>query len=330
MVFETRALLRTAAVLLLAATGLAAAQPGGTSQNVSWIRMTTAVSPPKRLAPAMAYDPVSRRVVLFGGFGSNGYFNDTWLFDGVSWQQAGGSTAPPARAASNMAYDSTGGSLVLFGGFDGSNYLGDTWIWNGKRLTWTKAAPTVQPTPVTGPGLFTDPKTGRVTMFGGYDGQFYRGQTWQWTGSDWLQLSPATAPSGRGAAILANDALHRTAVLFDGLADVNPYNTWIWNGTDWSQQLVSQPPSRYNSGGAYEPHLGGVVIFGGGESGVDLNDTWEWTGNSWTQLAPGTQPQPRESFGIAYDQAVGRIVMFGGINGTDLLGDTWELGAGSN
>jgi hypothetical protein len=97
----------------------------------SWVQLTPTNSPPARSYLAMAYDPVSGKVIMFGGDNGTTYLNDTWVFDGVTWTEVTVNTPPPARAAAQMAYDSVTQKIVLFGGFDGRNYLGDTWLWDG-------------------------------------------------------------------------------------------------------------------------------------------------------------------------------------------------------
>ena len=167
-----------------------------------WIELSPSGPPPARSYLAMTYDPVSGKIIAFGGFDGTGYLNDTWSFDGTSWAQIVTQPAPPPRAAAQMTYDSVIQKVVLFGGFDGSNYLGDTWLWDGSTLQWTQATPKHQPSAVTGPMLFPDPN-GKADLFGGFDGQFYQLTMWQWNGSDWTGLSPPTVPFARASAAVA-------------------------------------------------------------------------------------------------------------------------------
>ncbi len=139
-----------------------------------WVELSPNDPPPARSYLAMTYDPVSGKIIAFGGSDSTGYLNDTWSFDGTK-------------------------KVVLFGGYDGTNYLGDTWLWDGSTLQWTQATPKHHPPAVTGPMLFPDPN-GRADLFGGFDGQFYQLTMWQWNGSDWTQLSPSTVPFARASA----------------------------------------------------------------------------------------------------------------------------------
>lgn len=311
-------------VALMVAAGSRAA--AADAPTLTWTQLSPAESPSARTGPAMAYDPVSKKIVLFGGLAKTGYLNDTWTFDGTTWTQESTPIAPPVRVASSMAFDRVHGQLVLFGGYDGQHYLGDTWLWDGATSTWIATTPQKSPIPATAPMAFTDPLNGRVDVFGGFDGRFYDIDTWQWSGTTWKHLHPANSPSARSGAVVALDSVRNVVMMFDGLADVNPYNTWTWDGTNWTQQNPpTQPPSRYSSAGAFDPHLRAVVAFGGGQSGADLRDTWLWTGANWKTSKPAQSPPRREAFGMAYDAAISHVIIFGGEAGSKLLGDTWEL-----
>ena len=302
----------------------AAAQFG----SPDWFELSPKESPPARSYIAMTYDPVSGKIIAFGGFDGTNYLNDTWGFDGTTWVQIVTQSSPPARTAAEMTYDSVIQKVVLFGGYDGTNRLGDTWLWDGSTLQWTEATPDHRPTPVTGPMLFPDPN-GRADLFGGFDGQFYQLTMWQWDGSDWTQLSPPTVPFARSLAAVATNASTGQVVMFGGLADVNPNNTWTYDGTTWTLQSPAvQPLLVYGASAAFDPGLQGVVLFGGGSGGVDQNTTWLWdqVGATWTQLFTGQSPPAREGAGMVYDAALDRVILFGGQdNNGASLNDTWEL-----
>jgi hypothetical protein len=292
----------------------------------TWIQAQPAVSPPGRGSPAMEYDRVSRDVVAFGGYLARSYVNDTWLFDGSTWSQASPPTSPPARAGAGIAYDAAARTLVMFGGYDGHHDLGDTWVWDGATSTWTKRSPASSPPALTGPMMFTDPLNGHADLFGGFDGQFFHNQTWQWTGGDWQLLQPATSPTGRGAGMAALDGATRQAVIFSGIGSLNVYDTWTFDGTTWTLASPTvQPPPRFYVGQAFDPRNRSVILFGGGSPSGQLNDTWAWTGSDWTELQPSSSPSVRESPGMAFDRRTGRIVLFGGQSGNALVNDTWTL-----
>ena len=274
----------------------------------------------------MAYDAVGKHVLVFGGYDDVGYRNDTWTWDGNTWTQQAPATSPAPRAGPGIAFDRVTRQLVMFGGYTGSAYLGDTWTWDGSTSEWTHRTTATKPPRVSGPMLFTDPLSGHVDMFGGFDGMLFQNTTWQWTGSDWLNLHPANSATARGAAIAQLDPADHTVVMFSGIADLNAYDTWTWDGVTWTRQSpVHQPPSRFYSSSAYQPSLRAVVIFGGGSPNGDLQDTWEWTGSDWKQLRSGASPPKRESQGMAFYPANHRIVLFGGQVGRSVVADTWTL-----
>jgi hypothetical protein len=318
-------LLRGGLVILTMLILISAAASAADVPTVNWTKLSPATSPSARAYPAMAYDPVSKKVVLFGGY-SGVYLNDTWTFDGATWTKVNTPTAPPVRTNGPMAFDRVTRQLVLFGGYNGSKDLGDTWTWDGSTSTWAEQHPTTSPKAVTGPMLFSDPANGHADVYGGFDGNLYQLTTFQWTGTNWKQVRTSTSASARSIAVAATDAATKSTVLFDGLGDVNPYNTWTFDGSNWTElTLTAQPPSRYGSPGAYDPRLKAVIVFGGGEGGSDINDTWAWTGTAWKQLSPAQSPSAREGYGMAYDAAIGHIVIFGGEAGASIFSDTWEL-----
>jgi len=291
----------------------------------NWQQLTPKQSPPERYYPAMAYDAVSGKVLLFGGFGGTDYLNDTWTFDGTTWSRIDTPIAPSARVNMQMAYDRRSHRIVLFGGFDGE-FLNDTWTWDGTNSTWSQATPNHSPQPVNGAAVFADPK-GRVDIFGGFNGMIYLSQMFQWNGKDWQKLTPPTLPYGRSDAGLGVDTHSGKVVIFGGLNDtVNPTNTWVYDGSNWTLETPrTQPIWLYGSAGVFDPNLHSVILFGGGSGGVQQNATWAWIGSDWKQVFTAQSPSPREGAGIAWDAVLGHVILFGGGDNNNLFSDTWEL-----
>jgi hypothetical protein len=51
-----------------------------------WEELHPVISPSRRGGPALGYDPVRKRVILYGGFDSaQNYLSDTWEWDGGTW-----------------------------------------------------------------------------------------------------------------------------------------------------------------------------------------------------------------------------------------------------
>ncbi len=131
--------------------------------------------------------------------------------------------------------------------------LADTWTWNG--TDWTQQHPAKLPPARDFASMAYDAVTGQLLLFGGGgNGQRIAGlapplldDTWDWNGTTWIQLHPATVPAARTQPGMAYDAATHDIVLFSG-NEVNtdgPHNlddTWIWNGSNWIQQHPSASP----------------------------------------------------------------------------------------
>jgi hypothetical protein len=147
----------TETVLLFGGTGADNGDYGGVTYNdtwewngrtETWTEVLPSSSPSPRQAP-IAYDSLTKTVVLFGGDNGGGdccriYYSDTWNWDGSTWVQQAPAVSPSARTAAPMAYDSSLGEVVVFGGTSGPpNALNDTWGWNGK--TWEELSLATEP-----------------------------------------------------------------------------------------------------------------------------------------------------------------------------------------
>ena len=169
---------------------------------------------------------------------------DTWRYDGVTntWTDESGLGAdqPSARTRHAMAYDRARGVAVLFGGLDASSECrgddmgagracDDTWEW-GKwgipvcitedAFCWREVTPvgSASPTPRSSHAMTYDVARQRVVLYGGQlaDGGEL-GDTWEWTGSRWIEITPTRLnPPARFAHTFAYDIARRQAVLFGG------------------------------------------------------------------------------------------------------------------
>jgi N-acetylneuraminic acid mutarotase len=204
--------------------------------------------PPERTAHAMAYDPVTRRMIMFGGEyaqGSEGEslgLNDTWAYDPASntWTELRPSgTLPPARASYAMAYDSSEGLMIVFGGTHIPHDFNDTWAYDPTANSWTELKPSgTLPEGRNGLSMAYDSSSDRVVMFGGFSG------------------------GTSGARGLLGDTWEYDSVT----------NTWAE-----IRPVGEAPAARQYLSLVYCPSAGRVVMFGGATPKAALNDTWAYT-----------------------------------------------------
>jgi hypothetical protein len=137
-----------------------------------------------------------------------------------------------------------------------------------------------------------DPGRGRVLLFGGTDRLLTHSDTWEWDGTNWNQLLPATSPPARFGSALAYDSSRGRIVMTGDFAG-RP-ETWEWTGTDWLQRATTSSPwpPRWSSGLAYDSARARLVLFGGYRAGTEssLGGTFEYgptTPATWSAFGAG-------------------------------------------
>jgi len=317
---------------------LTVAPPTLSGPPATWTQVST-TGPSARSNPAMAYDPATKQLLLFGGSTGASFLGDTWSWDGSAWQQLSPAASPPARGYASLAYDPATKQLLLFGGSssgNNGNWLNDTWSWDGSA--WRQLSPAASPPARSYASLAYNPATGKLLLFGGYGpnnpttNSQLLGDTWSWDGSAWQQLSPTASPSARLEASMALDPATNQLILFggsEGSTSNDLGDTWTWTGSAWQQlNPAASPPARQSAAVADDAATGQLLLFGGccASNGISgLGDTWSWDGTSqtWQQRYPLVGP-PRDSAGLAFDQATGQMILFGGDNGGGgRYDDTW-------
>ena len=267
----------------------------------TWQRVSVgAVRPSARHGHRGVWDPVRQRMIVFGGYGSNGsylaYLDDLWAFVPAPtphWEQlVTGGSAPQGRMLSGLVYDPVSDRLILMAG-----HAGD-------------------PAP-----FFNDvyelPLSGPLAM-------------------QWNPLTPAgTPPSPRWLYGTQYDPPRHRVLVYGGVTATGRSNE-LWalslGGTPtWSQPTTVGPTPTVLSDHAmvYDPLEDRMVIFGGYDNANFRNDVTALnlsTGPMWVPLSPtGGPPVGRDIIQGVYDPAGGRMVVHGGWSGVKFLNDTWTL-----
>ncbi|HJR44589.1 MAG TPA: S8 family serine peptidase [Actinomycetota bacterium] len=163
-----------------------------------WRRIDLPKKPTGRAFATMAYDPVRRETVLFGGLkdGSGGFLNDTWVWDGAAWTKREPTTAPAARVFASMSHEPGSDLTMLVGGTDVDNAtLRDVWFWDGTE--WSEGPLDQAPLPRTLAGQAEHQPTGTAILFGGQRGFVGRHQsdTWIWSAEGAIPEPPQATRS---------------------------------------------------------------------------------------------------------------------------------------
>ena len=251
--------------------------------GTSWGRIAAAGSPPEVIAAAIAYDPDTHSVIMFGGIENGpGRVAETWAWENGAWRQLHPLHSPSARDGANAVYDEAHHRVVLFGGNAEGPGSNDTWTWDG--TDWHLEHPDASPAPKVQAALAYDPSRQEVVLFGGYTPNVEANDTWTWNGVTWAHTEPRTSPPIGDFHAMAFDRDTRKVVLLLSRGYVN-HETWTWDGSTWAQEHPkAKLPNRSNWQVVYDPAIQRLVLYetwGADGNAYGPTSAWVWTGSDW-------------------------------------------------
>jgi hypothetical protein len=280
----------------------------------TWARVATTVRPPARADAGLAYDPVRKSLILFGGTNAYGsqIFADTWEWTSSGgWSQLATAGSPDPLYGHGMVTDSVRGKILLFGGQ--SNFIwypvpdpgapwkdpmrNEVWEWDGAKLSWTNRTPTVSslvPMARQYPALALDEARGKLFLYGSAYYSWDTGGTtsafWEWdtTSAGWAVRDPGDWMDKTYNLYVVYDSIRRREIVLTDTANTmgGPNQTWELDarGPTWYVRSLSTSPSpRQNAAMAFDSARGVVVLFGGlnNWTGMWSNETWEYRVKGW-------------------------------------------------
>ena len=297
-----------------------------------WVNRTPDVLPASwpsgRRQPAVVYDRLSKRVVVYGGYSSAQPVQDTWAWDGAAGLWTRLPVEPPSTFDMfGATWDDADESVMIFGGETFPDAAPSNGLW-GFSLEWTMVAPsaTAAPWPAAqlNPLLAYDAARARLVLLGSGASP----STWEWdcAAHAWSERAAAGSPTNNMGAFAWDERRHVGVFFGDEPGGV----TWEWDGVagTWTRrQPASSPAPRTFSAAAYDSDAGRVMLFGGGPGTNSwTNDLWEWDGTSWTLFDSGdaVAPPDLQAHGLAYDSDRHCLVTFGGDTPFSEPRELWE------
>ena len=297
-----------------------------------WDPVRVSGTPPTpRAGHTAIYDPVRKRLIVFGG-NDGARSNEVWALtldpsSDPTWTQLLPLGTPPSAREGHVAiYDPVGDRMIVFGGTDGAA-LNDVWSLSlANPPTWTLLSPSgPPPSPRQGACAAYDSQRQRILLFGGATDSGYGTGIWALDlagGMAWSEIvASGTAPTPR---------VHASA-LYDPAADrfliVGGENlTGDFPVLDGAQLALSGTPTwqtGFFANGTrgslvYDSAHGRGLFYGGSYDAIGTtNQTWtvQLTSTpSLTRFVPTSGPNGLndESAVLAYAGDEARIVVFGG------------------
>ncbi len=218
----------------------------------------------------------------------------------AAWVDRAPAGLPSIRERVGVCYFPPLGKTVFFGGWDGTTYFADTYTYDASTNTFATLSTTHSPSARWASGQMAyDAHRDVIVLFGGLAGGSRVGDTWEFDGTDWTQITTTHSPSARDFAAMAFDQANNQIVLYSGsTASAFPDETWTYDGTDWTQHSPTHTPGTLNSNGghgryehsmAWDPVSGSVLMVGGyinGVSGTTDSHVYHWDGTDWTSSTP--------------------------------------------
>ncbi len=299
--------------------GGGASEPNGAvwEYDGTWTRKDPAgVTPIYRSGMAMAYDPVSTHVMLYGGSASP-VTDEQWMWNGTTWTQFLGAR-PSARRDAVLAY-AGGGRMLLFGGRNAGSggpatVLSDTWMWDG--AAWSQV---LDPTPLAFSVAVTAFEEGKELRYGGgTSASIFTNEVWERTRKGWKQFVTGNDPPVRQFPGMVYDSARKQFVLFGGgLANNTADNTLYRRaGSVWSAvPPVNAPAGRVLPIMAYDAARRKTIVYGGVDASfTPIPDMWSWDGAAWASVTPAHLPPATHGAAAGYDPIREQVVIFGGGN----------------
>src|SRR5947208_14049577 len=167
---------------------------------------------------------------------------------------------------------------------------------------WVRLSPATSPPARSYLAMTYDPASGKIVMFGGFDGTGYLNDTWTFDGVTWTLVATDTPPPARAAAQMAYDGVTRQVVLFGGYDGTNYLgDTWLWDGrtSQWTQAAPAHHPTPVTGPMLFPDPNGRVDLFGGFDGHFYQLTMWQWSRSDWRRLSPATVPYARSSAAVA-------------------------------
>jgi hypothetical protein len=297
-------------------------QPTPTSAPPTATQTPTAAEwPSARKYGAMVYDPLSKRILMFGGV--KGLYDaadipEVWAYEPANnrWQEQG-KLGP--KVVISAVLDGESQRVIVFG-------RGDTWAYDPAADTWEAMNPEVMPSERWASQMAYDAESDRIVFFGGGTGaanSFDDTWVYDYNTDTWMEMQPEVSPPARAYHGMVYDPENDRVRLWGGHTsrDVSDLRAWAYdyNTNTWTtQEAPSDAPEQRNGlGMVLHSPSGRLIVYGGltEEDGQLVEGTtwaYDYRANSWEALEPSKSPGKRAHFPMVYAPSVDKAILFGG------------------
>ncbi len=278
----------------------------------------SATLPTQRYGLACAADQTTGKIYCFGGGDGSSGLDEIVEYDpGTDRLVTMSARLPTGRFGLACTVSATTGKIYCFGGHDGVSGTLDEIVEYDPASDTLVTKPGVLPSGRWNLACATDPATGKIYCFGGYDGSYLDEIVEYDPATDELNTMTAVLPSGRYALGCAADPATQKIYCFGGYeGGTSPFLDEIIEYDPGTDTLVTKsatlPSEREYLSCAADPATGKIYCFGG-RAGTYLDEIVEYDpGDDALVTESGTLPSGRVGFSCAAYPTTGKICCFGG------------------
>lgn len=252
-----------------------------------WVRLPDfppAIAPV--VFPAVVFSQKTNQVIMHGGtpiYPSASIPSPyTWIMEpdaGWVWSTEK-SSYDTASVSHAYAYDPFRQRMVIFGGLKGHGvfHSDEVWEFDPWEQEWSAG---LTPPPLYGPrrhmSAAFDPVRGGIVLYGGLDSDRKgRGDTWLYTGSQWVVIDLGlSGPPARFGSAMAYDYKRGYMVMFGGSSTkgFTYQDTWFLKDTGWELfDSAVNMPAVFAPSMCPGPGANGVILFGGTRGLLNYSD----------------------------------------------------------
>jgi len=311
------------------------------SGAAAWTQLPDLGTPWDRGSQAAIYDPLTQRMVLFGGAEGSAVRNNTRVLRLTGTQRwstlSFADSVPGGRVRYSALHDPVRSRMIIFGGWDFNTFLNDTWAMTlSGTPTWSRIDPPgPRPSPRMEHAAIYDSRRDRMIVIGGYEGHR---DVWELPlgGTPaWSQIYPTGPfPYYRGVAAIY-DPVGDRAIVFTGVPHLYESELEVWELTlgdvpQWNRLITTGVSHRGHWGvtAIYDPVRHRVVLMDG-----DV----DWLPPAITELSLATLtwrafdsatavPRRRTGHSAVYDSHRDRMLITGyGLGEPYSESNSWSL-----
>ncbi len=280
------------------------------------------IHPSQRMWGSLIFDPVSTKILLFGGL----RYNDTWLLNlaNHSWAQMDAVNVPDVRRVSGViaTYERHARRLIAFI-YEGAGLNGETWSYDPQSNSWQNMLPINSPLGRRFTSLVYDSKVDKIFLFGGEvrdDNYVPNNELWSYDFQKnmWTEQYPKNSPPPTSFPHIVYDPSVDRVIMWGGSPLRESKEVWWYDYSidTWTKTNYDDGPNPdYDGAMAYSPFGNQIFLYVG-------DQFWSFNSNQqrWAQLPTAGGPGRQYGSSIVFDEVNRRLVLFGGAGGNE---DTW-------